>query len=418
MRCAGAGVNPAIRLYRRMGLFDWIGTNRSEGRRREALAKERQGDLAAAVDLYIEADLPDEAARVLLLRADTEVSGPKRIALCGAAARTAASPDLRRRALARKAALGFDMLKAQGGALLKSEVLGVARELEEAGDLEKAADAFALAGDAEAEVRVLTAAGAIERLEERLRVTEVEARSQRERSEILGRVTDLDRTGERRAALELAARYLVSNDDPSVAHLARAIRARLVAGPLVDLELDGVRRRYALGREVTIGRGDATVVIASRAVSRRHARIFVGADGPMIEDLGTRNGTSIAGARLAGPVPIGGGVRVELGAGVPCSITPEDASRVGSPLVIEVAGERITASLGALDLGSFEVDFESAGEASFVVLRAAEGAPRPVLGSYEISTQAELCVGDAIAAGRGGPIRLRVPAQSLAGSSE
>src|SRR5688572_294241 len=116
-----------------MGIFDWIGTKRGESLRKEALAKERAGDLEAAVDLYLEASLPDEAARVLLLRADAETSPPRRIAFSGAAAQTAASPELRKRALARKACIGFDMLKAQGGALLKSEMMGVARELEEAG---------------------------------------------------------------------------------------------------------------------------------------------------------------------------------------------------------------------------------------------------------------------------------------------
>lgn len=408
-----------------MGLFDWIGGKKGESQRREALAKERAGDLEAAVDLYLEAGSPDEAARVLLLRADAETSAPRRIAFSGAAARTAADPELKKRALARKASIGFDVLKAQGGSLLKSEVLGIARELEEAGELEKAADAFALAGDAEAEVRVLTAAGAIERLEDRLRVSETEARSMRTKSEILGKITDLDRTAERRAALEMAARYLAENDDPRVAHLARAIRARLARGPVVDLTIDGATRRYALGQEVTVGRGDATIVIASRAVSRRHVRIFRGEAGPMVEDLGTRNGTTLAGARLTGPIPIGGGVRLTLGTGVPCSLTPEAAPGVGSrgdaepsPIVIEVAGDLIVAPLGELRVGPFEVGLEEAGELMFVALRAAAGGTRPALGGYELAPLVELCVGDVIAEGRGGPIRLRVPGSSAGGEGD
>src|ERR1051325_10439576 len=76
---------------RAVGFFDRLmGRSKSEGRRvKEARAKELAGDLPAAVDLYQEAGLPDEAARVLLLRADAERSAEKRIALFSLAAYTA-----------------------------------------------------------------------------------------------------------------------------------------------------------------------------------------------------------------------------------------------------------------------------------------------------------------------------------------
>src|SRR5690242_1929789 len=76
-RVNGLLVGPFWRYHRRtVGIFDrFVGRGKSEGRRaKEARAKELAGDLPAAVDLYQEAGLPDEAARVLLLRADAERS--------------------------------------------------------------------------------------------------------------------------------------------------------------------------------------------------------------------------------------------------------------------------------------------------------------------------------------------------------
>src|SRR5262245_3460182 len=96
---------------------------------------------------------------------------------------------------------------------MKSELAAVARELEQAGELEQAADAYAPAGDVEAEVRARTAAGAIERLEERLRASQSAARDHRELDVTLRRAADLDRTAERRAALDLLRSYLELNRD-------------------------------------------------------------------------------------------------------------------------------------------------------------------------------------------------------------
>jgi DNA-binding winged helix-turn-helix (wHTH) protein len=51
-----------------------------------------------------------------------------------------------------------------------------------------------------------------------------------------------------------------------------------------------------------IGRDrDAVVWIDDESVSRRHARILVGEGGATIEDLGSKNGTSVAGRKIRGP---------------------------------------------------------------------------------------------------------------------
>lgn len=398
-----------------MSLFEWFGRKRGDGRRRAAESKELAGELAAAVELYLDAALPDDAARVLLLRADAERSPDKRIAFCAAASRTAESSELKRAALARKALLSFDLLRARGASAMRSEVLVVARELEAAGELERAADAYVLAEDAESEVRVLTAAGAIERLEDRLRASMSTDRAQRELAALLRKLADLDRTAERGEALVLADAWLAARSDDRVADMARAIRARLLSRPVIDLEVDGGIERYALGDEVTIGRGEATIVIASRAVSRVHARIRRGPSGVQVEDLGTRNGTTLAGARLSGPVPVGDGVRVLLGGSVPCAIRPSAAAAGG--WVVEIAGERFLAPLGELAVGPWRIGHERSASGAFVALRTPSGAPPPFLGDYQLAASVELCAGDAITASRGGPWVFRLPGGPRGGNA-
>jgi DNA-binding winged helix-turn-helix (wHTH) protein len=55
--------------------------------------------------------------------------------------------------------------------------------------------------------------------------------------------------------------------------------------------------------ENLIGRDpDAVVWIDDDSVSRRHARIAIGAEGATIEDLGSKNGTWIGSAQIRGPV--------------------------------------------------------------------------------------------------------------------
>jgi hypothetical protein len=396
-----------------VSLFERFGWGRGDGRRKAAEAREVAGDLAGAAELYLEAELPDEAARVLLLRADAEHAPDRRIAFCAAAARTARSEEIQRAALRRKALLSFDVLSARGASAMRSEVLAVARELEDIGEMERAADAYALAEDQDAEVRALTAAGAIERLEDRLRVSMTSAREQREREAVVARIADLDRMAERRAALEAAQRWLAEREDEQVADTARGIRARLLTGPLIDVEEGGAARRCALGDEITIGRGEATIVVASRAVSRTHVRLRRGAAGAELEDLGTRNGTTLAGARLSAPLPIGAGVRVLLGGEVPCAISPRaPANSAGGAgdgaYVVEVAGERYLAPLGDLVAGPWRIRREQVAGEAFVVLRTPRGAPPPFLADLQLAAAVELCAGDALSASRGGPIALRL----------
>lgn len=393
-----------------MGLFDLFSRGKTAAQKRAGRAKELDGDLAGAIEAYVEADLPDEAARVLLVRADAEREAEKKLAFCASAVELATDPELSKKARGRKALLGFDLLKGKGGALLTSEVLSVAHELEEAGELERAADAFAMAGDSEGEVRALTAAGAIERLEDRLRATETVAKSENERAGVLRKVADMDRTAERREALAMCDAWLAKHHDEKIAAAAMSMRARLLRGPVVDLVVDGERLRFALGDEITIGRGDATILVGARAVSRQHVRVYRGPAGPMVEDLGTRNGTTLAGARLAAPVAIGEGITIKLGGEVPCTLSTVAATSAHGPLVsVSIAGDRYLAALGPLTLLGWQIVERHDGGSAFVVVRTPAGVAPPILGEYQVAREVELCSGDALADARGARPRLTAP---------
>ena len=128
-------------------------------------------------------------------------------------------------------------------------------------------------------------------------------------------------------------------------------------GGLVLVLPDG--SRVPITAPLTIGRGEeATVRIADQTVSRLHARIALGADGPVIEDAGSRFGTVLSGAPLTGPTALHPGAQIRLGDVV---IAVEDAvpRRVASPSPAPVAasaaqpgpGETIVVPVDATLLG-------------------------------------------------------------------
>lgn len=65
---------------------------------------------------------------------------------------------------------------------------------------------------------------------------------------------------------------------------------------------------------VLIGRNpECTLVLSDDFASGRHARIYRDGDGWMIDDLGSTNGTYIAGERIGEHVPIGEGAQIRIG---------------------------------------------------------------------------------------------------------
>jgi DNA-binding winged helix-turn-helix (wHTH) protein len=95
-------------------------------------------------------------------------------------------------------------------------------------------------------------------------------------------------------------------------------------------------RRFPLAEgEQTIGRdADTCVCLESPRVSRHHARLVVRGARATIEDLGSKNGTFIAGERLEGPR----------------ELKPGDTIRIGPfSLVFAVAGVASSTETGVLE---------------------------------------------------------------------
>lgn len=398
-----------------MGLLDRIFTKRGARRAEEEARKlERDGDLAQAVERYATAGLGDEASRVALLRAEAEASPERRLALCARAAELATTDVGKKAALSRKGRLALDIARARKVAL-PSEVQRIAADLEAAEDFERAAEAYAIAGDADGEVRALTAAGAIDKLEERLRKSETETRQSRAHTDAIARVKDLEACAERREALRVARAFLLEREDDRMRELLRDIERRVLSAPVCQLSRgDGAGRgsRHALGATVTIGRGDATIVVSARAASRRHIELRRRGNAVEVEDLGTRNGTTLAGARLAGPLILAeAGALLSIGGEVPCRIElRRDDEGALVTASIDVAGELYEAPLGPLRWRpGWSIDIESAGGTSFVVLASTAEHPA-FLGSLQLATRVELAAGDEISDRRGGAPALVVGA--------
>ena len=84
--------------------------------------------------------------------------------------------------------------------------------------------------------------------------------------------------------------------------------------PSSNFRLYGDDIRLAISRtEAIIGRHPrCDVWIDSPDISREHARISVRADGIVIEDLGSKNGTWVGDERIAGPTMLKDGDRIRV----------------------------------------------------------------------------------------------------------
>jgi pSer/pThr/pTyr-binding forkhead associated (FHA) protein len=66
--------------------------------------------------------------------------------------------------------------------------------------------------------------------------------------------------------------------------------------------------------QITLGRApDSTLVIDDDYASSRHARLYPGDDGWIVEDLGSTNGTWIDRTRITSPTVLPPGVPLRIG---------------------------------------------------------------------------------------------------------
>lgn len=380
--------------------------------RRAALARkaEAAGELAKAAALFVEADQPAEAARVMLLRGDGESDPAKRLVHFTQAAATAPPDHETAKAAKKKRALLVLALAGDGAvsAATRHDVVEAARDLEAIGDAEGAAAAYARVGDVEGQARALTAAGEVDELEHLLTMQQDKDRTERDRAAAHREVELLATSGRRREAIAAAEACAKQTNEAGAREAlttrAEQLRARRVGAPTVKLSLRGRALTLVLGAKVVVGRSEGALQIASAAVSRQHLSIERDGAEIVVRDLGSRNGTQLRGLALAGATKVGDGVELRLGGEVKVTIAPAD--EIAGAVAIELGGKRYVAPLGgaSLGVGAWRLEAASDGWVELVT----DGAPAAYAGDVALAERATLLVGDALASARGGEAVLRV----------
>jgi ATP-dependent protease HslVU (ClpYQ) peptidase subunit len=380
------------------------------GKGRQAAAArtaELRGDLARAAELFGEAGQPDEAARIMILRAAGETDARTKLQFLAQAAQLASEGgDHQKDARLRRAELLLALAgDASVSAVARHEVIEAARDLEAIGEPLKAAEAFARAGDKEGEARALQAAGDVERLEFLLSTEQFKDRISRARED---RTKDIDlmiECGRRREALAALDDLLkeTPEDAPALRERANGLRARKVTAPIVRLDMLGARWTMVLGDEIVIGRSEGSITVSSNAVSRQHLRISREGGEVLVRDLESRNGTQLRGINLAGALPVRDGLELKLGREVTLRIAP--SQKLAGAIEIEVAGERYVASLGGNRLPVEGLSL-AVGPDGWVELVTTDA--HAYVGGVEWSPRATLLAGDAIATSRAGDPAVKV----------
>lgn len=387
-----------------MGVFDRLFGKGRKGA--AARAAEVRGELGRAVEMFAEAQMPDEAARVMVLRGDGESDARTRLLHYTQAARTASEgTELRKEARKKRAELLLALAgDAAVSAVARHEVAEAARDLEDVGEPLKAAEAYARAGDKEGEARALQAAGDVERLEFLLSTEQHKERVVRAREDRWKDVDVMVASGRRREALASLEDLLkAAPEDATLRERASALRSRRALAPLVVVESGGERFTMVLGDEVVIGRSEGSIHVASNAVSRQHLRLFREAGQPTVRDLGSRNGTQLRGANLAGPIGVGEGLDLKLGREVPLRIAP--LPRVEGAVAIELGGQRYVACLGPTRLATPGIELRAGADGWIELVTHGTSI---FAGDVEFVPGATLLLGDAFATRRGGDPEVRV----------
>ncbi|MEY2403368.1 MAG: hypothetical protein QOD38_919 [Acidimicrobiaceae bacterium] len=105
---------------------------------------------------------------------------------------------------------------------------------------------------------------------------------------------------------------------PAVATPAAPSKGRKFRGTPTELvavePADQAGRRYPLGDEITVGRAaGCQVTVDDTYVSQLHARVFTRDGQLFVEDLGSTNGTYLNRVKVAGPMVMQKGDRLQVG---------------------------------------------------------------------------------------------------------
>ncbi|MGI8663857.1 MAG: FHA domain-containing protein [Acidimicrobiales bacterium] len=102
---------------------------------------------------------------------------------------------------------------------------------------------------------------------------------------------------------------------PSAPAAPKGRRGRGAPRELVAVEPpEKLGQRYSLGDELTVGRAaGCQIAVEDTYVSQLHARVFTRDSQLFVEDLGSTNGTYLNRAKVAGPMVMQKGDRLQVG---------------------------------------------------------------------------------------------------------
>lgn len=106
-----------------------------------------------------------------------------------------------------------------------------------------------------------------------------------------------------------------------------AVEGAAASGTICRLIWKGGRATLSEGEHILGRDADASIVLDSPSVSRRHARIVIAEGQATLEDLGSKNGTVINDQPVSTPQPLADGDRIRAGTvGLTFRILPPAAS--------------------------------------------------------------------------------------------
>ncbi len=290
---------------------------------RAAVSAEAAGHLEQAAEHYVLAGEHAEAARVHLARAERAEGRAAEIdALRDALHWAGNHPEVGMRI---KRALGRALLarvRAEGIATARDQqrVREAAALLMAGGDYAHAGEALESIDDVQGAVAAYSEGGLVERMEEVLASEDQRSRRESSLREAFANYELHMRMGARDEALaQLRTCIEIAERKADYRHLVSELEARLITGGKVVLQPRGHSAVIiCAATEVTIGRDPlCDMPLRATGVSRRHVGIEVGPAGSKsrfhLRDLGSRNGTQLAGMAITGRLPLGSDTSFSLG---------------------------------------------------------------------------------------------------------
>lgn len=294
------------------GFWSKLFRSRSEA---EAERAEVEGRFDDAARLYVEAGQRDEAFRVLIQAAEGAESLSRRrdyLARAITVARTEAQRDVAKGTMAKVIVSEYEA-RPPSTDDDRSRLFEAAGDLEKSGQFREAATAFKVLGERESMERCLVSAGDIEGFEREASEAQSQDRQRLRRRNAFESFEEFWATGDREGALNTMDAWVREHtEDHEARSLADERRSTLVDRSRFEAKLDGVLLWIVGTVPCSIGR-EGDVTIRGAGVSREHCVVERGLASLQLRDNGSRNGTTLRGLVMAGPVVFEEGAQFGLG---------------------------------------------------------------------------------------------------------